>query len=98
MTIDAGSHTAHAAGAVVNVRAGDVRGDVHAAFLIDVGGGRLEPVLTLCEEMADPAPVAGEVNCLVCQVRLPRPSPTERRVRGAARRVLEGRRRFRARR
>lgn len=68
---------ARTAGAIVSVRdrhaaTGDhgEDGAVHAARLVDIGRGELEPVLPVCDALITPARTDDPVTCEICLIRL----------------------------
>lgn len=60
-------------GAIVAVRdeSPGADGTVHAARLVDIGRGGLEPVLPVCATLISPVPAAADpVSCEICLIRL----------------------------
>lgn len=77
---------ARTAGAIVAVS--DDHDVVHAARLVDIGRGELEPVHPVCDALIVPTRTSDEITCEICLIRLRPDSFTKAHRR--ARRVVAG--------
>lgn len=83
---------ARTAGTIISVRGEGPGwdGTVHAARLIDLGNGDVQPILPVCEALIVPVPADEPTTCEICLIRLRPDSLTKaaRHLRGLLRRFF----------